>query len=188
MSWQVFNTYWIWVTLTYIFKVIWVKNPQNWVILGLICMINHRVNFSPMAFKLGGNIVHIGKFNISSGFFWNSKIKKNDGFRNLGPISHFTSVNVLVHALSQKPLLGISPNWGVYPAKFSTPIDCGWTWPSSSRSFGLKTLKIRPFYNWGCAYRKHVDALIGGFTCRTGSVGGAYFYCLKLIGWLIIIW
>ena len=34
----------------------------------------------------------------------------------------------------------------VYPAKFSTPIDYGWPWPTSSRSFGLKTLEIGPFW------------------------------------------
>ena len=36
VSYLVFNTYRIWVTLTYIFKVIWVENPQNWVILALL--------------------------------------------------------------------------------------------------------------------------------------------------------
>ena len=43
---------------------------------GLTCMINHGVIFSPMAFKLGANRVHIGKFNISSGFFEIQKLKK----------------------------------------------------------------------------------------------------------------
>ena len=43
------------------------------------------------------------------------------------------------------------------------------------------------FTHLGCAYRKHEGALIGGFTWRTVSVGGAYLYCLQLIGWLMII-
>ena len=37
-------------------------------------------------------------------------------------------------------------------------------------------------HNWGCAYQKHEGVLIGGFTWGTRSAGGAYFYCLKLIG------
>ena len=93
-------------------------------------MVNYEVIYSHMAFQVCTNRVHIGMFNISSGFFL---IQKN------------------------KILLGI-----------------------------LTVFAFR--LNWGCAYRKHEGTLIGGFTCRTGSVGGAYFYCLKLIGWLIIIY
>ena len=62
--------------LTFIFKVIWAKNMKirlNWGDLGPTCMINYGVTFSPTAFKLGANRVHIEIFNISSGFF---EIKK----------------------------------------------------------------------------------------------------------------
>ena len=73
------------------------KKHGNW--LGLTCMINHGVNFSPTAFILATKRVHIGMFNISSGFFEIQKLKKSDGFRNLGPISHFTCVNICLSAL-----------------------------------------------------------------------------------------
>ena len=39
-------------------------------------MVNHGVIFSSVAFKLCANRVHIGMFNISSGFF---KIQNFDG-------------------------------------------------------------------------------------------------------------
>ena len=42
-------------------------------------MVNHGVIFSSMAFKLCANRVHIGMFNISSGFFKIKKIKNFDG-------------------------------------------------------------------------------------------------------------
>ena len=35
---------------------------------GLTCMVNYRVNFSPMTFQLCTNRVHIGMFNIRSFF------------------------------------------------------------------------------------------------------------------------
>ena len=42
---------------------------------GLTCMVNYGVIYSPMAFQLCTNRVHIGMFNISSGFFEIHKIK-----------------------------------------------------------------------------------------------------------------
>ena len=44
--------------------------------LGPTCMINYGVIFSATAFKLGANRVHIGMFNISSGFFEIQKFEK----------------------------------------------------------------------------------------------------------------
>ena len=64
------------VTLTYIFKVIWVKKTLE---IGSFWAYLHDQSwshFSPMAFRLGANRVHLGKFNISSGFFEILKLKK----------------------------------------------------------------------------------------------------------------
>ena len=97
---------------------------------------------------------------------------------------------VLVRAISQKPLFRISPNlvcMCVLPSfqHLLTVSDLDLHLQghlalkhSKSGYFGL-VRTISPILGiltqLGCAYRKHEGALIGGFTCRTGSVGGAYF-------------
>ena len=75
--------------------------------MGLSCMVNYRVIFSPMAFQLYTNRVNIGMFNISSGFFEIQKLKKMTVFAIQ---ARFFCKKWLVRGLRQKPLLGISPN------------------------------------------------------------------------------
>ena len=78
---------------------------------GLFCMVNHRVIFSSMVFKLCANRLHMEMFNISSGFLEILKIKILTEFWRFSRFdSESRDLRMLVRAINKKPLLGISPN------------------------------------------------------------------------------
>ena len=125
-----FDYEWPWPSSTRSFGL---KILEIWRFGGLTCMVNHGVIFSSMAFKLGANRVHIGMFNISSGFFEIQKFKILPEFWRF---SHFdsdsrdfhTDGGVLIRNMRMRTAGDLPGELGQWVA----PIFIAWSWLAGS--------------------------------------------------------